>query len=360
MAPEHFRQSRPTIQSDIYAVGVMAYQLLTGILPFSAKSNEELIYQKLQGESLPLENRRKDIPQLLRFAVHRAMHTDKELRYNSWKNLCDDLATAFPQTARLDEVRFDSSRFKILRSLAFFSGFTDTEIWEAVGFCRWQEIPKSEHIIKEGTSSNSMFFIINGQVLVSKQGIEINQLGNGDCFGEIAYLDTARHIRLATITALSNLKLIEVDETTLLQSSNGFQASFAKAFLNLMVERLRSAYQRISMLEATAKKLSATIAKPALPAKVEPAPIMLRDAIKNLQSLPVMPLIAQKLLSLNTETEAGERQLLKLIEQDPQILAKTIALANSPMLTTSGKKISTVKEAAILLGINKIKSVAGL
>lgn len=85
--------------------------------------------------------------------------------------------------------------------------------------------------------------------------------------------------------------------------------------------------------------------------------IDLREAIKNLDSLPTLPIIAQKLLALNTDTDDGQRQLLVLIEQDPQILAKIIGLANSPMLGTS-RKISSISEAAIILGVNKLKSVA--
>lgn len=360
MAPEHFRQSRPTMQSDVYAVGVMAYQLLTGMLPFTAKTSEELVYQKLQGEALPLENRRQDIPQLLRFAVHRAMHADKDLRYNSWKDFCDDLAAAFPQKSRLDEVRFDSSRFKILRSLAFFSGFTDTEVWEMVGISRWQEKAKGNNLVKEGEPSSSLYFIISGQALVTKQGIEVSRMSNGDCFGEIAYLDAVRHVRLATVTALTTMNVVEIDELSLLQASNGFQACFAKAFLNLMVARLGSAYQKISSLEGTLRQMGG--GKPVPDSKkhetkISP-PVNLREALKNLQTLPVMPLIAQKLLALNTDTDAGERQLLQLVEQDPQILARTIALANSPILGSSIKKINSVKEAAMLLGSKKIKSVA--
>lgn len=367
MAPEQFRQSRPTMQSDVYAVGVMAYQLLTGILPFTAKTTEELIYQKLQGEALPLENRRQDLPQLLRFAVHRAMHADIDMRYSSWKDLCDDLATAFPQKERLDEVRFDSSRFKILRALAFFNGFTDTEVWEVAGICSWQEKAKGEHIVKEGDASNSLYFIISGQALVSKQGAEVNRLSSGECFGEIAYLDTARHTRLATVTAITPLKIVEINEDALLNSSGNFQASFAKAFLNLMVIRLGSAYQRVSMLENTIKQMHtgrkpadkpAAADTPKKPVADDAPRINLREALKNLQALPVMPHIAQKLLTLNTDTDAGERQLMKLVEQDPQILARTIALANTPILGATSKKITSVKEAAMLLGIKKVKSVA--
>ena len=86
-------------------------------------------------------------------------------------------------------------------------------------------------------------------------------------------------------------------------------------------------------------------------------PVNLRVAIKNLDTLPALPLTAQKLLALQINTDEGQRQLLTLIEQDPQILAKVIGLANSPIHGTS-RKIISLSDAAMLLGINRIKSVA--
>ena len=62
------------------------------------------------------------------------------------------------------------------------------------------------------------------------------------------------------------------------------------------------------------------------------SPVNLRVAIKNLDSLPALPFIAQKLLALDTSTDEGQKQLLSLVEQDPQILAKIIGLANAPVL----------------------------
>jgi HD-like signal output (HDOD) protein len=85
--------------------------------------------------------------------------------------------------------------------------------------------------------------------------------------------------------------------------------------------------------------------------------VNLREAIKNLDSLPALPLIAQKLLALNVDSDEGQRQMLALIEQDPQILAKVIGLANSPLLGAS-RKVASVSEAVILLGTNRIKTVA--
>ncbi len=83
----------------------------------------------------------------------------------------------------------------------------------------------------------------------------------------------------------------------------------------------------------------------------------LKQAIKNLDVLPAMPVIAQRLLALNLDTEEGERQLLVLIGQDPQISAKILGLANSAMVGAS-RPIATVREAAMLLGTKRVQSVA--
>lgn len=83
----------------------------------------------------------------------------------------------------------------------------------------------------------------------------------------------------------------------------------------------------------------------------------LKQALANLDSLPAMPVIAQKLLALPLDTEQGEEQMLNLIGQDPQIYAKLIGMANSPMMGTS-RKVSSVQEAAMLLGLTRVKSVA--
>lgn len=83
----------------------------------------------------------------------------------------------------------------------------------------------------------------------------------------------------------------------------------------------------------------------------------LRHAIRNLDVLPAMPAIAQKLLALNLNTEEGERMLMVLIGQDPQISAKIIGLANSAVIGAS-RRISSVKDAALLLGAKRVQSVA--
>lgn len=85
--------------------------------------------------------------------------------------------------------------------------------------------------------------------------------------------------------------------------------------------------------------------------------VKLKLAISQLDTLPGMPAIAQKLLSLALDTDDGEAQLLKLIERDPLISAKVIGLANSPMFGSS-RKVNSVSDATMLLGLTRVKSVA--
>lgn len=82
----------------------------------------------------------------------------------------------------------------------------------------------------------------------------------------------------------------------------------------------------------------------------------MKDALSKLDSLPAMPAIAQKLLLLKLDTEAGEAEFLRLIEQDPQISAKIIGLSNSPVYGT--RNVVSLSEAVVMLGMNRVKSVA--
>lgn len=83
----------------------------------------------------------------------------------------------------------------------------------------------------------------------------------------------------------------------------------------------------------------------------------LKLALDNLGSLPAIPAIAQKLLALQLDTEAGEAQMLALIEQDPQLFARVIGLANSSAMGV-GRKINDIQSAAMLLGMKRLKAVA--
>ena len=86
-------------------------------------------------------------------------------------------------------------------------------------------------------------------------------------------------------------------------------------------------------------------------------PANLHNKIRNLDSLPAIPSIAQKILALKINTDEGERSLLNLIEKDPPLLSKIIGMANSPLLGV-GREILTLHDAAALLGVKRVKMTA--
>lgn len=245
VAPEHFRKALPSQQNDIYAVGVMAYQLLTGRYPFTAQSPEDLIYQKLHEEALSLESWRSDIPVALRFAVHRAMHPDRELRYTNWRAFFDDLVAALPQIAIPEDSRFDSSRFNFMRKFKFFEDFTDTEIWEVLDISRPLIMGTGKTIVEQGKMGNNLFIIASGEVVVSKNGKEINRMKTGECFGEIGYLDEIRHMRSSSVTATTALELIEIEGKSLRLASDALQSRISKTLLTHLVAQMRNTDQKL-------------------------------------------------------------------------------------------------------------------
>jgi serine/threonine-protein kinase len=90
MSPEQIRGRPLDGRSDIYAVGVLAFELFTGQLPFVGKDAQETMMARLRGLPRRLRELRPDLPARLETVVARALELAPEDRYQSM----DDLAIA--------------------------------------------------------------------------------------------------------------------------------------------------------------------------------------------------------------------------------------------------------------------------
>ncbi len=93
MAPEQLASARDADpQSDIWSLGVILYRLTSGIMPFPADTQEELVYQVTRAPIAPLRNYVPNIPAGFDAVVSRCMERDKTRRYATARELARALS----------------------------------------------------------------------------------------------------------------------------------------------------------------------------------------------------------------------------------------------------------------------------
>lgn len=240
MSPQQLREETLNHQTDIYSLGVVMFQLLTGRLPFQASSNYGMIYQICNIEP-PLPSAfRTDLPPALDAIVRRAMQKELDQRYTAWQEFAHDLAQAFRNQGLMAKQQGipDSEKFETLRGLHFFDEFSDIEIWEVVRFARWEIAASGTRLMRDGDPGDHLLFIIEGMVQVSKEGHLLGQLGVGEVIGEIAVIDRRHPRRVADVLALSDIRFIVINGQSLRQASDACRMHFYQGFLLVLSERL--------------------------------------------------------------------------------------------------------------------------
>ena len=250
MSPEQVKEQPLTYQTDIFSLGVVMYQLLTGRLPFQGTNNYSMIYQIINVDPPPPMQVRPDIPPRVDAIVMRALAKDAAARYQTWDELAHDLATALGKEERREPGFAESEKFDTLRKLEFFRHFTDVELWEVLRLATWHQHPRDTMLIQEDDIGSSFFILISGEVKVVKQDRLLNVLNPGECFGEMAYLGKQKFQRSASVVALSEIAVIEIRAETLSKASDLCRHHFHGAFLELLVDRLAMANMRLSQMLA--------------------------------------------------------------------------------------------------------------
>lgn len=244
MSPEQLREDFVTSQSDLFSLGVVMYELLTGRHPFYAENFSRLVAKILNEEPPVMRSYRTDVPESLEIIFRKTIAKDTAERYRTGLDLASDLSRAFDSLEGPQEEVSNQEQFNLVKCLDFFTGFPDVEIWEILRASTWQDYGMADEIIVEGDLDDCFYIIVNGSAAVKKGDSSIRVLGKGDCFGEMGYL--AKTKRTATIVAEEKTSLLKINSTVISQVSLNCQVRFLKVFLRTMIHRLSATTQRIS------------------------------------------------------------------------------------------------------------------
>ena len=105
MSPEQTQGERVDIRSDIYSLGIVLYQMLTGQLPFEANTPFEVMRQHVDQRPETVRRLRSDIPRAVERIVSRCLEKDPEGRYATPGELARALQEAAPAAVRAESRR---------------------------------------------------------------------------------------------------------------------------------------------------------------------------------------------------------------------------------------------------------------
>ena len=245
MSPEQLEEAPLTHHSDMYCLGVVLYELLTGQRPFSADSLQMLVQKILNQQPAPPSSVRAALPKEIDRVVLRALGKKPELRYETWADFSLDLSNVGKLMLPSDAI-MDSEKYVALKRVEMLADLSDAELWELTHAGRWTRVGAKQAIIRENEPGKSFFFLAQGQVKVTLEGHLLNTIGEGESFGEMAYIRGGVTPRHATVETLTRILLAEFEPEALALMSLGAQLQLTRALVRNLVDRLELANARLA------------------------------------------------------------------------------------------------------------------
>jgi serine/threonine protein kinase len=236
MSPEQVKDKPLDNKSDIFSLGCVFYELLTGKQAFSGDNDFTVMYKIAREEPDPLQKIRKDLPETLLKIAEKALAKDPNQRYQSCGDFAYDLRVALrglkgsTKSVEVEDV------IDYMYNIPFFENFSKDQVNEILKSSDIINVRKGKIVVSEGEIDDSFFIILSGRVGVQKKNKDIAAIGRGECFGEMSSF--SGQVRAATVLAETNCLLLKISRTLLDKSSESMQLLFLKNFLMTLIQRL--------------------------------------------------------------------------------------------------------------------------
>ena len=258
MSPEQIKGYPLNQKTDLYSLGVVLFHMLTGRLPFRAKTPAQLIYKIINADPPKPSQLNPEVPPQMDAIIKKALEKDLYSRYKNGAELAKDLSAVRYRIVDDSYVQMDTTRFNILRRLSFFLEFDDVELWEVLRMGLWRELDEFALMQQEGIAENRMRILIKGQVELSLDGRHLATLGPGEPVGELMYLDTlpdAQHVKSSvTAVTLAPVTYLEFNPAALALATEDCLEKFRQRLISCVVRRLAASQVAVAALGEPATK----------------------------------------------------------------------------------------------------------
>ena len=240
MSPEQLQGRELTFYSDMYSLGVVLYELLTGQRPFTADNIEALSRKILQQPPIAPSTLRGDLPKKIDAVLLHALAKKPAQRYSTWSEFALALS-GVAEKLLPPSVIPDSEKYVALKKEPTLAGLSDLELWELARAAKWVRVPPGSTIMRENDKGRKLFYLGKGEAKVTRHGHLLNVIHEGECFGEMAYIRDGGAPRSATVVSVKELLLAEFEPEALAGMSTGAQLFITRALVRNLADRLELA-----------------------------------------------------------------------------------------------------------------------
>ena len=241
MSPEQIKGYTLNHQTDLYSLGVMFYQLLTGRLPFRGPNTAALVYKIINTEAVAVTQLNPDLPDLTNKVIVRALEKDLYSRYRLGADMAKDLSAVRFQILQDGQVLPDETKWKAVRGLPLLGKLDDVDVWELLRLSAWRVLPPATVIMKDGEEGKSFGFIIEGEVEVEKGDRALAKLARGDIVGEVGFLHSEGGKRTASVTTLNQVIYLEINPAAFAFATEELVEEIRRVAIDALVSRIGGA-----------------------------------------------------------------------------------------------------------------------
>jgi serine/threonine protein kinase len=190
MAPEQLIGDTVTNQSDIFSLGVVLYELLSGISPFASNSVAEIARRILKDPHTPVLELNPEIPSWLSAIVDRCLSKHPAGRYKTAMELAGELSLVCDDLDMTGSKRTGQDVIRLLESIPGFYGFAPDELAELLSVADWDEVSAGECILSEGSGDGNAVVLIKGEAEVKCGGVRVTRLAPGSSCGDFSLVES--------------------------------------------------------------------------------------------------------------------------------------------------------------------------